>query len=76
MWFLNGTTYSSYANLPSAQGWQSLGTGDFNNDGKPDIILNNLNSNWNTVWLMNGTNYAGFANLPTAPAGWQIAGMA
>jgi hypothetical protein len=53
-----------------------LGTGDFNNDGKPDIILNNLNSNWNTVWLMNGTNYAGFANLPTAPAGWQIAGMA
>ncbi|MFM6119291.1 MAG: FG-GAP repeat domain-containing protein, partial [Sphaerospermopsis kisseleviana] len=76
VWFLNGTTYSGYANLPSAQGWQSLGTGDFNNDGKPDIILNNLNSNWNTVWLMNGTNYAGFANLPTAPAGWQIAGMA
>jgi hypothetical protein len=31
------------------QFWQSLGTGDFNNDGNPDLILNNINSNCNTV---------------------------
>lgn len=36
---------------------------DFNNDGKSDILLNNLNQGWNSAWLMNGTNYAGYTTV-------------
>jgi hypothetical protein len=76
VWFLggnNGVTYTDYANLPSAPGWNITGVADFNNDGKPDILLNDPRSGWNIVWFLDGTNYMGYADLGITP-GWQTVG--
>jgi hypothetical protein len=76
VWFLggdNGVTYTDYANLPAAPGWNITGVADFNNNGKPDILLNDPRSGWNIVWFLDGTNYMGYADLGFTP-GWQTVG--
>jgi hypothetical protein len=48
--------------------------GDFNGNGKPDIVWRNPTTGENLVWLMNGTSYGSTINLPAAPSSWSIAG--
>ena len=38
--------------------WQVASTGDFNGDGKSDIVLQNVNDGSCFVWEMNGLNFA------------------
>ncbi|MEO8189258.1 MAG: SBBP repeat-containing protein [Acidobacteriota bacterium] len=50
--------------------------GDFNGDGKVDILWRNVATGENTIWLMNGTNVSSLAALPTIPdQGWQVGGV-
>jgi hypothetical protein len=42
-----------------------VGVGDFNSDGKPDILWRHTPSGMNYVWYMNGTSIIGGGNLPT-----------
>ncbi len=50
--------------------------GDFDGDGKADILWRNSSTGQNTIWLMNGTNVASLASLPTIPdANWTIGGV-
>jgi len=52
-----------------------VGTGDFNNDGKEDILWRNKTDGANFVWTMNGTTYAGTAQLPAeTDLSWDICG--
>jgi FtsP/CotA-like multicopper oxidase with cupredoxin domain len=44
--------------------WKIVGTGDFNGDGKIDILWRNLATGQNAVWYMNGSAYAGYVYLP------------
>jgi FG-GAP-like repeat len=44
--------------------------GDFNGDGKSDIVW--LNGSTPTMWLMNGTTVASSAVLPTPPSSWRV----
>ena len=34
--------------------WQAIGTGDFNDDGLSDILLQNTSSGQVSIWEMNG----------------------
>ena len=57
------------------QNWTIVGTGDFNDDGKPDIILRNTSSGQDVVWYMNGATLTSWANLPAvADQTWAIVG--
>ena len=69
------------AAIADAQGIGTIldppGGGDFNGDGKPDILWRNAASGANVVWLMNGTTISGGAVLTSvADPTWQIVGVA
>jgi len=53
-----------------------VGTGDFNADGKPDIVWRNSTTGQNAVWYMDGVTYTGYAMLATVGAPWAIVGTA
>jgi len=54
---------------------QLKGTGDFNNDGKEDLLWRNKTDGANFVWYMNGTTFAGTAQLPVEiTLSWDICG--
>jgi hypothetical protein len=55
--------------------WGIVGRGDFNGDGKPDILWRNTSNGQNAVWFMNGATVTGFAVLDSLPdQAWTIAG--
>ena len=43
---------------------------DFNNDGKPDLVLYNSSTLQTVVWYMNNNIHVSGAYGPTLPAGW------
>ena len=52
-----------------------VGTGDFNNDGKEDLLWRNKTDGANFVWTMNGTTFAGTAPLQAETnLSWDICG--
>jgi hypothetical protein len=60
VWFMNGSVLTTGTFLtPSAftdVNWQTVGTGDFNGDGKTDILWRHAVSGQNVVWFMDGTS--------------------
>jgi hypothetical protein len=77
VWLMNGTTYSSYAELLQVAdtNWQIVGTGDFNADGKTDILWRNKTTGQNVVWLMNGITYSSYTELlQVTDTNWEIVG--
>ncbi|MCM3881632.1 MAG: FG-GAP-like repeat-containing protein [Vicinamibacterales bacterium] len=78
-WNMNGgTMVSGRFMTPSsvAAGWDLGGSGDFNYDGKPDLIWHNTTTGDVVYWLMDGAyNYsAGFLPGPVNPI-WRIASI-
>ena len=74
---MNGATYSGYAYLDSVPdlNWQIVGTGDFNSDGKTDILWRHKTTGQNALWFMNGATYSGYAYLDSVlDLNWQIVG--
>jgi hypothetical protein len=56
-WFLNGTTLIDGSLLTPgtlSPSWQIRGAGDFNADGKPDLVFEDSDGSI-AVWYMNGT---------------------
>jgi parallel beta-helix repeat protein len=79
IWEMDGTTLlPGTALLPplADANWQIAGTGDFNGDGKSDILWRNPSSGQVVIWEMDGTTLLpGTALLaPLVDASWQIAG--
>ena len=57
--------------------WNVVGTGDFNGDGRPDILWQHDTEGWISVWLMNGlTLIDGTLLTPgqVVDASWKIVG--
>ncbi len=50
--------------------------GDFNSDGKADLLWQNTVTGQRSVWLMNGTVASSGIDLGTVPTEWVIAGTA
>jgi ELWxxDGT repeat protein len=82
VWFMNGPnlvsgTFTTPAALPDVR-WKIVGTGDFDIDGKPDILWRHLESGQNVLWYMNGTVLTSgtFTDPPTlADVRWSMAGV-
>ena len=82
VWMMNGVnllggSFTTPAALSDVR-WKMVGTGDFNLDGRPDILWRHDFSGENVLWYMNGTVLA--TGTFTTPASltdvrWKMAGV-
>jgi hypothetical protein len=85
VWFMNGTTVNGGGNTSlspggytSTTGWQIQEVGDFDGDGKADILLRYAQTGQTAIWFMNGASKIGggtttsSAGAYTATTGWQV----
>jgi hypothetical protein len=79
IWQMNGTTIlnqatSFVANVPAGN-WSIVGTGDFNGDGKSDILWRDTGGNV-AIWEMNGTTILNQATsfVANVSGNWAIYG--
>jgi hypothetical protein len=78
VWFMDGATMSDWSwilpEVPDTN-WQIVGTGDFNSDGKTDILWRNKATGQNVVWFMNGATLSSYSWIDTvADTNWEIVG--
>jgi len=79
-WYTNGANNATipggnFINTTPPTGWKVVGVGDFNADGKSDLVLQNQTTNQVAIWFMNGYLYNGGVLMPyTPPTGWTVAG--
>lgn len=79
VWLMNGSKIVSAGSAIQGakdEGWKAVGTGDFDGDGKADILWHNLKTDQVAVWLMNGTKLvsAGSAIQGAKNEGWKVVG--
>ena len=68
LWFMNGGTVVSTADLGLVPGWTPT-VGHFNGDGNADILWHNTTDGHTVLWLMNGSTVIFNADLGYV-AGW------
>ena len=81
VWFLNGTSlmqgvFLNPSTLPDVN-WKMVATGDYNDDGKVDIVFRHAVSGQIVMWFMDGINRTSgtFTNPSTlADPNWKIVG--
>jgi hypothetical protein len=80
VWLMSGANFSSEITLPATSddlGWQMVGSGDFDQDGNPDIVWQNQNTGQNAVWFMKGTIQTAATLLQSAgDMNWKLVGVA
>jgi len=76
---MDGTTIlgtEGYLRTVADQNWKIAGIGDFDGDGKADVLWRNSSSGENYIYFMNGTAIAAEGYLRTvADQNWQVAGV-
>ncbi len=72
---MNGGVATSTAQLLGPGNWTVTHTGDFNGDGKADILLRNDDGSV-ALWLMNGTTLISGAGLLGPNSGWSVTHVA
>ncbi len=67
----NGTSITSSATIANPSGLQVEASGDFNHDGKADIVLQ-ARDGTPQIWFMNGTSVTSTVTLPDPGPGWHV----
>jgi hypothetical protein len=83
LWTMNGTGLGGARYLdPISEDWQVQFTGDFNGDGKTDILWRNFNASTADagklyIWMMDGANVIGGTGYTASQAdlGWRVDGV-
>lgn len=66
---------STYTQNPAAN-WEVVGAGDFNRDGKTDLVVQSLSTRQISILTMNRTVITGSIPVnPTLPANWKVVGV-
>jgi hypothetical protein len=71
IWQMNGYKLAGRATVIGENGkaamvglpWSIVGSGDFNSDGKPDLLWHNGSTGETQIWNMNGSNVTGRATV-------------
>ena len=76
IWQMNGTQIAASPQIGSvnaAAGWHFQDTGDFNGDGKTDLLFMNDTTHGVAIWQMNGTQIAASPQIGSinAAGGWR-----
>jgi FG-GAP-like repeat len=78
VYLMNGTTIlpgEGYLRTVADQDWQVAGSGDYNGDGRADILWRNSASGENYIYFMNGATIIGEGQVRTVTdQSWRIAG--
>ena len=70
---MNGTVVSSYVSISSVDpNYEIAGSGDFNADGKTDVIWRHGPTGELGVWLMNGTTVSSYVFISTVATEWEV----
>jgi hypothetical protein len=72
---MNGTTFVSGAIVLSYPSWIATNVGDFDGDGKDDLVWSNGATGETALWLMNGTSMKAGAIVVAEP-GWFVSHVA
>jgi hypothetical protein len=76
VWYMDHANWAGGGNLISVAdtSWQIAGTGDYNNDGRIDILWRyNGAGGYNYIWYLDGVQWIGGGNLlPVADLNWKI----
>lgn len=81
LWYMDGVVRLGHTSFSlfgiGDTRWKVVGVGDFNGDGKPDLVWQHDTLGWLAVWLMNNATL--IAGLDMSPiqvdAEWKIAGV-
>jgi len=72
----NKTCIATFTQNPPTSTTDVAGVGDFNGDGKSDILWRNTSTGMVTMWIMNGTNMSSWAPIVgDGNAAWTVAGI-
>jgi hypothetical protein len=78
IWQMNGpqvTANPQIGTINAAAGWHFADTGDFNGDGKTDLLFLNDTTHGVAIWQMNGTQVTSNPQVGTIDAGFSYAGL-
>ncbi len=77
VWLLDGAKVASDIGLPPpAPGWSVIGVGNFDGDGKADLLWRRSdNTGEPHVWLLDGAKVASDISLPPPAPGWSVIGV-
>lgn len=83
VWLMNGTTESTWTLIQNSSGqpanhgvdWDIKGEGDFNGDGRTDVLYRHSGNGNIGVWLMNGTSETTWRYVGNHGTSWDIKGV-